>query len=397
MAALTGTRNRAGTDTAVRACRRPQCDRSLHTRLVRAAAIGVLGAALGCSSDTSAPAPVPSAQLYWALQLNQHAIVMALTAPYDTVQLTATPITGAGVPITGLGGTAFRLASTTDSTVTVSPTGLVTAHYVTQGDVVAKVIASLRDNAQGVTHQDTAFIVVTATPAASGIATFSMQPAPGDSAKRSLNDFDGGGLVVPLTIPWPATVVDSAGDTLCSVNSCSIPVYYHGSNPAVATVDARTGMLTKIDTGHVMLSAQTLVYGRPFRDSVDFRIGLMTDVFLFFRPTQDGESGPFGQKIVLGVGAVMYFYNLGVYGPIQITFDDPTLADSVVNDAIFGMPPTGNGNVTINCDSVANPYCFDPNEQLFERVFPRAGTTQMHISAFPGFPGQSIEVDIVHE
>src|ERR1700761_1110947 len=67
----------------------------------------------GCSGDTTGPTPVPftpSNQLYWALVLNETAVNLALTAPYDTMQLIATPVTEAGTPLTGASPATFQAA-----------------------------------------------------------------------------------------------------------------------------------------------------------------------------------------------------------------------------------------------------------------------------------------------
>ena len=95
--------------------------------------------------------------------------------PASTIQLTATALNANGEPLSGAGQATF---SATDSSVTVSPSGLVTAHFVTQSGGT-KVVATMQQN--NVTLTDTAFIRVTET-APAAIATFSIQPAPGDSA-----------------------------------------------------------------------------------------------------------------------------------------------------------------------------------------------------------------------
>jgi hypothetical protein len=167
--------------------------------------------------------------VYWALQLNQHAVQLALTPGFNTVQLTATPVNAAGTPLSGLGPVTY---TATDTTVTVSPTGLVTARLVTQPGVVTRVKASLQ--AQNMTLTDVVRIQITDTVPQHLLSTFSMQPAAGDSAKRSL-DYD--------QFPWPARAFNTAGDTVCGSAACSLLVSYTSSNPKVATIVQESGTI----------------------------------------------------------------------------------------------------------------------------------------------------------
>src|SRR6266511_3209162 len=51
----------------------------------------VLTLACGGGDTLNPPPPIADSALYWSLDLNHHAATMALTAPYDTLQLVATP------------------------------------------------------------------------------------------------------------------------------------------------------------------------------------------------------------------------------------------------------------------------------------------------------------------
>ena len=142
---------------------------------------GVWGV-LGCSGgDTTGPVSLTSTQLYWALRLNVHAVNLALSAD-STVQLRVAPVNAAGDTVRGrgLGSVVYTFP---DSSVSVSAAGLVTAHYITDS---TDVIATMTDSTQSVTHADTVVIQVIATPPASPLATFSIQPAAGDSAIRAI-------------------------------------------------------------------------------------------------------------------------------------------------------------------------------------------------------------------
>src|ERR1700679_470122 len=59
---------------------------------------------LSCSGDTTGPAALSPNQAFWALQLNQHAVNLALTASVgqpvaDTVQLSATVLNANGASL----------------------------------------------------------------------------------------------------------------------------------------------------------------------------------------------------------------------------------------------------------------------------------------------------------
>ena len=58
---------------------------------------GIWTVLLSChSNDTTGPVPLNAAQGVWAIRLNQNAVNMSLTPPYDTFQLAATPVNAAG-------------------------------------------------------------------------------------------------------------------------------------------------------------------------------------------------------------------------------------------------------------------------------------------------------------
>ena len=225
----------------------------------------LLGALAGCGSDSTGPAR--SSTYFRALHFDWTAVTMALdSAKYDTVRLTATPVTQTGVPLLGAGPVRYTAV---DSNVTIDSTGLVTAHYQTSQTIV---VASLTVN--GVTHVDTARIMVTQDPAIPApLKTFSIQPVAGDldSAKIALdkyykvNQFNG-------NIPLYAT--DSLGDNLCDVyGDCPFLVAFGSSDPRVATLDPSYGYLSANFVGKTTFTASALVDGVGKRDSLPFTIG----------------------------------------------------------------------------------------------------------------------------
>lgn len=330
----------------------------------------------GCGSDATGPAPQDISKAYWALQLNHEAIEMALTAPYDTVQLAVTPVTAAGTPLPSFGTVTYTVA---DSNVTVSPTGLITAQYETTNGPIA-VVAALRDATRGVTHIDTAFIVVTVSPAPLG--SFSLQPAAGDSAKRSLD------YATYFPLAWPVVATDAAHDTVCNPIQCSINVRYRSSNPSVAVIDDHTGTIVARDTGHTILTASTYAYGKAWRDSVDFRVGMslhypiyITDVGYISNDPSLPVTVTAPSKIFLGVGAILDFRQIQNFRPFRITFSDSANVDSVTDDVNF-IPETGRGNISFACDSLAGS-CASQGQVFRARRFIKEGVYLMHITLLP--------------
>jgi hypothetical protein len=346
--------------------------------------LGVMGSGvLSCAGDTTTgPPPGTATQAFWQVQLNQHAINLALTAPEDTIRLTATPVTETGTPLQGVGTPTFRAS---DSTVTVNPLGLVTAHYITTQSLV---IATL--TVQGVTLTDTAFIQVTATPPANALATFSLQPAPGDSAKRGVNT---------RAFNWNVTATNTAGQTICSNTvACPLLVYYRSSNPYVAGIQSDlNGFVYAQDTGHVVFTATTWAYGVAMRDSVAFTEGYpaATEIGIDVSPQNGVMSISFNapKRLILGVGAVVQFQDDSPQ-PVDVVFDSSAAADTasslIINEQTFlpeNVPPTGSGNIAAFGGDTSYVYITDQYDNNTDdnraRRFHVPGTYRYHSTLFP--------------
>src|SRR6185312_3229930 len=136
---------------------------------VYAAILGIC--LIGCGDSISSPVTTDNANALWSVPFNYHAVNLSLEPGSNTVQLTAIPRTSTGAQFRGAESVLYTAL---DSTVTVSATGLVTAHFVTGTTQVVAQITS-----KGVTVSDTAMIRVTPTPLAAPLATLSIQPRPG--------------------------------------------------------------------------------------------------------------------------------------------------------------------------------------------------------------------------
>lgn len=344
----------------------------------RLLAVTLLGCCLvSCSGDTTGPTPT-APQPFWMLQFNQHAVNMALTAPYDTIQLTATARNVVGAPLAGASAATYTAS---DSSVTVSPTGLVTAHYTT---ALTFVVATLQY--QNVTLQDTVKIQVTATAPSFPLATFTIHPAVGDSAKRSVDWF----LVSDLVLPVYAT--DQGRDTVCNASGCPLLVYFTSSDPIRAPISSSgdiTSSYPELQTGGVTFYATTVAYGVVWRDSLPFVIGNPT-IFEFVNvnvsasPTSAMRVLSFSPSTVtVGVGGNVTWANNYVGDSVDVVFDDSLAVDSA-NSTYYPWPNSGSGNIA--------PFAATTPGQttLAVRSFPTAGTFHYHSRRYPEATGTVI-------
>jgi len=346
---------------------------------------GCLALALaGCGHDATGPAPLGPADAFWRLQLDYHAVNLALFGSATTVQLTATPLNVHGQPLEHTGPAAFVAH---DSAVTVTPAGVMTAQYET-GGTPTYVVATLQY--QNVTLTDTVWVQVTATAPAAPLATLTLRPADGKSATCNAN-FTGipfldncGPLVVDAT--------DAAGDSLANAAMQTILVAYASSDPLTASVD-QFGQITELDTGHVTLSASTWAYGVAMRDSVRYTISWPRWQVVQMQSVTPVASDtsvliPAQPDIVLNAGGSLGFYNQ--FGrPLDIVFDDPSSVQPGCYFAILcsALPSTGGGNV--------DPFYYDETGTdpspyalgIVLRAFPVAGTYRYHSTRFPSVVG----------
>lgn len=302
-------------------------------RVARAGAIaGSLSGAFACGGDATGPkTALTAATAYWALQFPQHAVTLALTPPYNTIQLTATPLNADGQRLSGVGRPHYTAS---DSAIAIDSTGRVTAQFATLFRN-AFVVASLADPAQGVTLADTCFIQVTPVAPASLPATLTIRPVPGDSAYRPIGGF--GTVMVSAT--------DSAGHSMAAPF-----VYFTSADPTIATVGPLTGNVVARRTGRVILYATTWEYGVAEQDSLQFTVGIPNNAtisMLSVFPT--GSATPvltfWPQTVTVSVGAVVTWSNPSFSDSADVVFDDPTQVDSAAYSNPLIRFSTGRGNI----------------------------------------------------
>lgn len=343
---------------------------------------------LGCGgSDTATGGLLPSRQLFWALQLNHHAVTLSLTPPTDTVQLRATPLSPSGTPlIDPAQATAVRFTVVdNDTSVLVDSTGLVTAHAPVSG---AQIVAAQTIN--GITLRDTVTFNVNAVPSpAPTLTTLSIQSPPGDSAKRDANDLQ--------MFIAPYTLVTNVLDGSTPIDN--VLVAYRSSDPRIATID-NTGSVTVVAPGRVMLYAESDVYGVTQTDSLAFTVGepLITSVFVK-AVTPVGSNTPIGVfsqgKQTVGVGALVLWQNASGI-PVDVVFDTPSAAQAVPDThpfawlffGFYGLDGPDNPNTGGNIATFAPMDTTNGNDGIGVRVrwFPNAGTYPYH-SALYGTSG----------
>jgi len=393
--------------------RRPRTKRRL---LLSSGVWSVLlgGGLLGCSGDTTGyatnPHPLPPTQVFWALQLNQHAINMALVAPSDTIRLTATPLNAEGTPLANVGRVTY---SASDSNVTVDATGLVKANYPTpQTHVTASLTVG------GVTLTDSALIQVTPTAFPAPLATFSIQPTPGGIGSNYRISVSIGNLFTDnqLTycgkhcLPVSATIAtgNPATDTICNINACPLLVYYSSSNVQAGAIDpyAGTGLNAVFVADTLTFFADTWAYGVFKRDSIPYSITYYQDNFLYLnlQPTiaKTGDSKPviYPTNDTIGLGQQVYMttltmpaYLLDKHGNIQVTLDD-TVGVSMQIDS-----SDNNGSYTTHITPIN--FCFTTacNKDSATHVidvllsFGQAGVYHLNTLPIPG-PSTTIVVSV---
>jgi hypothetical protein len=306
---------------------------------------------------------------------------MALTPPYNTVQLTATPVNALGEPISDAVPVTFTAV---DSIVSVDTAGRVTANFRTEGlSSLTRVIASLRY--QNVTLADTATIQVTATAPSSPLATFTLQAAPGYSTQCNLNitAIENCGSVVTIAL-------DSAGDTLRSATKATLVVAYASSHPLLATIDS-SGTITELDTGHVTFSTSTWAYGVVMRDSLPYIIDWPQENAVHAVQTITHGATPtldwsYPAMTIVAGGTIVWSNQFDQ--KIDIIFDDSTAVSACLPSLLCSLfPPTGSGNVPpfYTDTTYTDPSVYALGAVI--RSFPIAGTYHYHSRIFPSTRG----------
>jgi plastocyanin len=334
--------------------------RSNRARCGIAALFALAGTA--CAGDPPVtPAPVQDpTTLYWQLTLNEHAVTLATATPYDTLRILATPRTISGSPITNLGEPTYT--SLDLDRAYVDTTGLV--HAVGVGDQV-QIVASLEEN--NILHADTLVLNITSEASPLPIATFTIHPDVGDSAK----------VAAASNVTLMPRATDGDGTPISDV-----AVYFTSSDPSVATIDRTTGFLAPNRPGNVTIYATTNTYGVTKADTLPYLIGhpITLAMQVVSQTSPDGHVvNVFSPNTVeLGPGATILFGNATTL-LTDVTFDDPTNVAEATQDCGFIPTLCGTGNI--------DAWARDPTDDsgitgLRARSFPVPGTYTFHSTIF---------------
>ncbi len=284
--------------------------------ILKSTLLGLLVTTASCNAhDFSIPGTADDPMsVYWEVQLNHHAATLSMYAPWNTMQLSLIPLTLKGDTMSLSNGTQTFESSDSNS-VSVTSTGLVRAKVVTTS---VQIYASL--TLGKLTYRDTLYVKVVSDPSPKTLQLFSIQPKPGDSAKVSMSTF-------PYSIQQHLKRTASTGQEMSE-----LLIYYRSLNPAVASIDRRTGGLSVLGAGKrlgpVVFVASTYAYGVARADTLELIMGypLKSRTSFIERPLVDKlrvETVVDVSPVRVGVGADITFGNT-TQNDIDLVFDDTT-------------------------------------------------------------------------
>jgi hypothetical protein len=342
---------------------------------------------LACSSpDVSGPTSMNPAELAWRMTLSAHAITMSTVAPYDTLQVAATPMSATGASLLDASSVTF---TSSDSSVRVSPTGLLTARQVQNG---VRVIATTVYH--GIRLSDTAIVNVTAVAHPPTFQRLQLQVFPGDSTTIPAD----GGAVASWTFkygfngekPLQIGALDSTGtpinNSLVALRISDVQqayLYGNGEGQNASMVNGSTTEYLELTTithpGVVRVYIAATVYGVTRQDSLDFTFTNPVLSVYFVTTPDSGATYALQTDYAtpIAVGGYVWWGN-ATPDSLDIIFDDPTAATA--DFAAFNMN-SGGGNIapflgSVGCKTV---NCIDfLSENVRSRQFLRVGTFTWH-------------------
>lgn len=373
---------------------------SLEARTCRMARRGVLLALViaGCGGLEPVASYKPitdAARLFLSLTLDQRAITLSTLAPYDTLQLTATPRDGTGAPMSGLPAPTFTSSDTT--VVWVTPAGELQARAAGSATVIAEVRAD-----GNIRHADTATVAVTAdVTAPPALATFSIEPLTPQDAVWSITPPDpgnGGVLVAFATHQFPIArvtprILDAQGNPMPWV-----PVEYESLDPDLALLSPYLPQIPVVrlreQPGTARIVMRATIYGATMVDTARFTITAAYVHDVIVRPAANGGP-PQVESLTptIRAGGYVFFDNLTA-DSVRVTFDDPASAGAAdVVCSAFGSGFCGAGNIPnfMSTDTVTWGPPGNPFENTRGRQFTTPGTYVFHLEPL-GVTGHIIVV-----
>ena len=393
-------------------------------RRQRAALALLLPIAAACEGDNiHRPPLVERNELYWALELDQHAVTLSTSAPYDTLTVAAVPRNPDGAPLSG--APTPQYASTNVKRVLVTPEGLLVAVAPTEEPV--EIVATL--TVGNLQHADTALVRVVDVPSPA-LGSFSIHPVPPDSAKFGMignYSFDRGSegtfllnklirATEATDAPFPVVQVPDYGN----VPVADLLVSFRISDLETASISSlhanvggiRIHELEGHRVGTVSLAASTTVFGVRMADAIPFRIGWPVVAAVEVQPVAEGSlANRFVEPVIkVGTGANVFWGSITSRAATDVAFTDtdptniaPLNTTTVYRGDVFNILCSGvlpfwgasdcnssGGSFVVPIPPLDAGRTF--NLAMVGRVFPVPGTYEYH-SAQHGINGRVIVVD----
>jgi hypothetical protein len=312
----------------------------------RALSAAFLALVLGCGGvEVVAPhQPITDGEkLYSRLALEHRAINLALAAPYDTLQLRATPLNGYRQPITGLPAVTFRSLDT--ALVTVSPDGLLQAVRAGTG---ARIVAELAIPGN-TRHTDTAMVNVTTNPLPTALASLKLAPVPPATTRLRLLGVNWigaaylslfAGIDVGLSPMIEASAVDENNAPITG-----LAIDYRELTPGGVSLDRHTGTIgSHFRLGEHKIIASTVAYGVARADTltVTVELPIVHGIVIDAVPGRGMAALPSEVQIPRN-GYVFWENHSGA--PLSVEFNDPAPLAELPAMLCLLFQMCGSGNI----------------------------------------------------
>ena len=265
------------------------------------------------------------AALFMSLTLDHGAINLSTAAPYDKLQLTATPRDANGTPMPGLPTPTFRSSDTTK--VWVTPEGLLQAR---QPGSRIRVIAELVVDGN-IRHADTAMVNVTSSAPPPKLDVLSLEPVD-EGAVWSMTSVQSlfGQLLFYLASgrsfqpAFDLKALDPDGNPIPG-----LAVEYESLDPEVVRVDPVSGNIRLLQPGEARLVARTTTYGVTMADTTLFTVTLPMIEGVWIQRGPEGQPPTVTSKtVVIRPGGYVFWTNQTA-DSVRVTFDDPAGAERI--------------------------------------------------------------------
>ena len=350
-----------------------------RARTVRSLAALLLGAVtlVRCGDiqpvEPYSPITDPAA-LFMSLTLDHKAINLSTVAPFDELQLTATPRDANGAAMVGMAAPTIRSSDTTK--VSVTPDGRLQARAPGDGiRVIAELVAE-----GNVRHADTAIVNVTSDSAPHMLDVLSLDPV-GEEAVWPMVPLQSvlGQILFALSSgrsfqpAFDLKTLDSEGNPIPG-----LAVDYESLDPDIVTLHPTFGTITLLQPGDARVVVRTTAYGVSIADTTVFTVTLPMINAVAIQPgAQDSPPTVQPKTLTVRPGGYVFWSNTTA-DSVSVTFDDPENAHGIeeICSALGATFPA-------HCDS-GNIAPFMSDEGSFfqntrGRHFTEPGTYTFHI------------------